>query len=930
MDAEWEGEAEALLREAGEASRGALRPPTSPAEAVLAPWLAVGHARLEAMLTGRAVQVLDTARQDFVALLAQRLTGACMGVLAFEQQVQEAASRLTGATPRLEESVAAWRRRFGQYPALKQIVTRVLLDWQRHVGELLTRLETDGTLLGDAFFAGRPLPALTGVDADTGDVHDGGRSVAVLRFEHGHRLVYKPKDLRITRTTLELFAFLNAAGLPLSLHVRQVLVRDGYTWEEFVTAAPCRTADEAARFFQRMGMQLRLFQLLEARDLFLDNLVAAGEHPVFIDLEAMLQPLRPAASPTRAPKAEALLRDSVVHLGILALNALIAPGLPAEDFGALTPPRPLTCPLPGIPAHAALEGRPHSVREGFQVWIPSQLHSPHLGTEPVLASEHLDDLLVGYRVMQDVLRATRERLLAPDGPLRRLAGLPVRYIHQDTWSYMHTLQASLEPAQLVPPERRRAVLASVLEPDAPSPAVARAELEALTRLDIPYFLCLSDGNALLGSDGRVLCEGFFTGTALQRMEQRVRDVDDFPMALHEALVRSTLASGHHAAPRRNVAAVEEDAPHTVDWLAVATRLGDFLLDVAIQEEHGPVWLGLGLDPFHGCEQVDVLGPDVLSGSTGLALVLADLYRETGQERFRAAALGALSDTLEALRGTLTATGTAFVEAGAFRGAGAWLHALSRAALALDTPALAQAARAHAAALPLEQLRERATADVGLGLTGLLMGLVACDARPQARALVELMERAGTSALTTPPPFPAGSRALRWLPSMDAGLTWCTARLASCLGLSPRWELPPLAEPSSPADLLVQLDLTGAAAPTREVLRARALHLLEAHAAGRSTSTEELLDLLDVALVAAEVLGDAPFHEHSRRLGRTLRSRFLRHGRWFPDSLAADRHQLSALWGLPAIAQAFLRLHAPGRTASIRLLRGGTLPRPQAR
>src|SRR5262249_21273340 len=37
-----------------------------------------------------------------------------------------------------------------------------------------------------------------------------------------------------------------------------------------------------------------------------------------------------------------------------------------------------------------------------------------------------------------------------------------------------------------------------------------------------------------------------------------------------------------------------------------------------------------------------------------------------------------------------------------------------------------------------------------------------------------------------------------------------------------------------------------------------------------------------------------------------------HGRWFPTRRSADRHELSALWGLPALAHLFLRAHDPDR------------------
>jgi hypothetical protein len=67
-----------------------------------------------------------------------------------------------------------------------------------------------------------------------------------------------------------------------------------------------------------------------------------------------------------------------------------------------------------------------------------------------------------------------------------------------------------------------------------------------------------------------------------------------------------------------------------------------------------------------------------------------------------------------------------------------------------------------------------------------------------------------------------------------------------------------------------------------------------------------------------VTGDEAFREDALRLGAEMVARFERHGSWFPDEIAADRHNLSAVTGLGAIALAFLRVQDPA-VGSLRLL-----------
>ena len=59
-------------------------------------------------------------------------------------------------------------------------------------------------------------------------------------------------------------------------------------WCEYVSALPCKDELEIKKFFQRSGMLLCLVHVLEGQDFHYENLIAQGENPVLIDLEALL------------------------------------------------------------------------------------------------------------------------------------------------------------------------------------------------------------------------------------------------------------------------------------------------------------------------------------------------------------------------------------------------------------------------------------------------------------------------------------------------------------------------------------------------------------------------------------------------------------------------------------------------------------------
>ncbi|OJH35109.1 hypothetical protein BON30_39235 [Cystobacter ferrugineus] len=892
----WERELALWLEEAARADDEAVMAwNASPEEAALGPLLVAAGEALSRQLAHVDVRMLPSAHGALVGLLSRRLVAACAQVLAYERRAIEAVS---GGPAALDASPKGWLQRLEAYPVLAALLTRCMQDWRVHVLEMLSRLAVDSELLGRTLLRGAPVPVLAGVLGDLGDPH-GGRSVAVLEFEGGLHAVYKPKDLRITREVQAFCAFLNERGLPLSLHVREVLCRDGYTWEEFVAAGPCPSAAAAERFYFRMGMLVRLLQLLEGRDLWLDNVVAAGEFPVLVDLEMVLQPRRRVSPGPLAPRlAEERLHESVALLGILAAPLAIAPGVPAEDVGALTPPRVFRSPL----------------RRGHARWT-RDAHAPMLAGEPVRAVEHLDALLEGYRAMHARLRASRQELLAAGSPLARMARLPVRYIHRNTWSCHRLIQAGLAPALLSQRERREEAFSSLLRGARAHPEaevegrVVRAEVDAMRWLDVPYFLCHADGDALLGADGQPLQEDFFEGDALSRLRRRIRELDAFPLGRHEELLRSTLATGRHVlAPSEPVWAEEEASP---DWLAEAIGVGDTLLGEASSAGGALAWLGMTYQPLHDLWQLDVLPADMLTGSAGIALVLANLYEVSGLERFRTAALGAL----EPVRWTVAHSSTQpFVETGAFRGIGAQLHVLHQCGIVLEAPELRALARARLAALPLEELLARTSLDVVSGMTGLLLVLLASEELEAARLVVEVLEqRLATDA--APPPW-TGFRTLDGLPPLAEGLALCAGRVEKRLGSAPRWQCFASRESDTLGALLTRLAVAREQARPGDSLRPRVLRALEEARAASSVAVQ--LDAIELALDAARTWEDAALTTRARRFGAALLARRRLRGRWFPERLEADAHNLSAIWGLSAVAHAFLRLHEP-RLSSPRLL-----------
>ncbi len=110
------------------------------------------------------------------------------------------------------------------------------------------------------------------------------RSVRILSFSSGLRVVYSPTRSPSTRTSRTC-----SPGSTLAAPSRRF--ERSVSWIAAPTAAGCETEKQARPFYLQQGAYLALLYGLEATDFHHENLIAAGEHPVLVDLEALFHPL---------------------------------------------------------------------------------------------------------------------------------------------------------------------------------------------------------------------------------------------------------------------------------------------------------------------------------------------------------------------------------------------------------------------------------------------------------------------------------------------------------------------------------------------------------------------------------------------------------------------------------------------------------------
>ncbi|CAM5280573.1 Lantibiotic biosynthesis protein dehydration domain-containing protein OS=Streptomyces gougerotii OX=53448 GN=GCM10010227_00180 PE=4 SV=1 [Streptomyces diastaticus subsp. diastaticus] len=648
---------------------------------------------------------------------------------------------------------------------LARLLGRVSLDAADAFAELLRRLVADHVALAEAGLpCGSDDRLLVDVEAGAGDSHGGGRTVALLRFADGTRLVYKPRPVAAHRHFNDLADWLGRLPGAPRLRTLTVLDRGTHGWVEFVEVLPCRTEPQVREFYRRQGALLALLHALDGTDLHHENLIAHGEHPVLVDVETLFHPALPiAASDDPASRA---LHDSVHRVGLLPQFLLGDDS--ALDMSAVGGGRAALSPV-ALAGWAdcgtdtmRLVRRPGRFRESA--------NRPRLHERTAEPAAYTAELCEGFRAAYTALGEARAELLGPTGLLERFRRDEVRVVARPTAVYATLLDETTHPELMREAGARDAVLARLREGTLGHPALPGLEDEEIAQLwshDVPVFTVRAGGTALTGVTGRAV-PGTVPISGLARATGKIAALDsvdrqDQEWVIRAAMVSASTTPAHHpAGPGRGPRPAF--APEPERLLAAARSLGDQLVSLAYRAADRANWLGLELlgDRYWR------LGPmpaDLAAGYCGPALFLAQLADVTGVARYAetaSASLAPVAGLLDALHEDPTAPPA--VGSGAFAGLGGITYTLLEVERLLGEPACAESLPAALRLLEAAAAGERETG-VGAGTAGGLAVLLAAHratGRPETlRAAGRCAERLAAAGPPAGPGFLDGSAGTGW-------------------------------------------------------------------------------------------------------------------------------------------------------------------------
>ncbi|MFE6982236.1 type 2 lanthipeptide synthetase LanM family protein [Streptomyces griseus] len=745
---------------------------------------------------------------DFRRQLTRRLSRIAARTLVTELHEARRLGRLSGegTEERFRDFVRLTARRDGLaglvtgYPVLARLLATACLNAGDAFAEMAVRLAADRHLFAPAGVlghrAGSPDGALggsagpgvlTGVEAGAGDSHRGGRSVMLLRFADGTRLVYKPRPLAAHRHFNSLVEWFGSLPGAPELRVLRVLDRGEYGWAEFVEERPCDSVAETRRFYRRQGALLALLHALDGTDLHHENLIACGPHPVLVDVETLFHPpLGPARSADPAARA---LHDSVHRVGLLP--QLLVGDTSALDMSAIGGGRAASSPIETADWAEPGTDRMRLVRRAGR--FTESANRPRLGGVAADPSAYTDVLCDGFRAGYNAISEHRNELLGEGGLLWLFAADEVRVVPRPTWTYTTLLDESTHPDLMRDAAERHQVLSLLRTPLLGVPALPGVEDEEIAELwcgDVPVFCTRPGGAELWSGTGRTVAgpapdpSSHDTAAArtrpgaaprdpallsgLARVEAKVRAMDTVDRQDQERIIRAAMVSTSPEPPHRAVpggrARSAATAPEPEQLLSAARSVGDQLVSLAYRHEGRTNWIGLEL-LGERYWRLTPMAADLAGGYTGPALFLAQLAALTGAARYAEAAREALAPVpglLDALHGRADELGP--LGSGAFAGLGGIAYALTEVGTLLGDREILELA---GPAVRLSCAASMAEDGYGVrgGVAGGLVSLLAvyrATGRPEAwRGAERCAERIAAAPLPDSAGFADGAAGIGW-------------------------------------------------------------------------------------------------------------------------------------------------------------------------
>lgn len=599
-----------------------------------------------------SITINESLEKQFLQILIGQLYKDCIRVLILELNVCREEGQLLGDTPEdklnyycnvLLKDINYINAILEEYPVMFRMISTNITNWTKNICNVLDRICIDKTDIINVFSNGKDIGNLATIQGGLSDSHNGGQGVFHLTFESGLNIMYKPRSLALDEKFNDFIGWYNNLVYENQLYQLKLIDKIKYGWMEYIDNKPCKNERELENYYLRMGSVLCILYIFRATDFHYENIIAHGDQPILIDIEALFHNTYTQNENLSAnDKISNIIESSVKRVGILPSLLWSKNGIKGVDISGLGGEENQTIPIE-MPVIKNLFT--DKIKITYDVGkLKTSKNRPIFNNNKIDINSYKDTIIKGFEKVYSLFAKaeTKEKLLEK---IRNFDEVNVRQIIRNTQRYSTLLNIGTHPDFLRSGLDREMLFSTLWKEVNYLPKlqnVISSELSDLLFNDIPYFSSRPNQLNLQHSNGSVI-ERFFDKSSMDLTENLVNNLSDEDYEIQKKIINMSFVSSLEQKEKIKHISIKkmtngEKLVLQKKCLDSAIQIGDYLINSAFygdsKEKEDIGWIITSVTGVSETDwSIEPAGVDLYNGISGIAVFFAYLYKITGQKKY---------------------------------------------------------------------------------------------------------------------------------------------------------------------------------------------------------------------------------------------------------------------------------------------------------
>lgn len=512
---------------------------------------------------------------------------------------------------------------FEEYPVAARITTIRTSYLIKNFVNMLNHLENDSNEIKD-FFKINKLN-LTKLKLSTGDSHEQGKSVSILEFGN-KKIVYKPKNLKVSEAFEGFIDWYANNSKLLPIKIPKGIYKNDYSYNEFIEFDYCKNEKQVERFYLRYGYLIAICYLLGLNDLHMENIIAAGENPVIVDIETIFQNIPDIEiSSINMELTKYIEIDSVLNSCLLPKK--IDVGFDDQvELSALKGQKKKLSQLFLTPVGINTENFRYEKKSGY---FEGASNIPQLvDGNNVDYQKYRLNILEGFNEFMSFILENKKECIEK---LNSFKGLSIRSLIKGTEKYASMLRYSDHPCYNNQMKYRERLMMNIWAYPYSDKRIIKSEVNDLLFNDIPIFYTYTDSKDLTDSRGFIY-KNYYEKTGLELATKRIEQLSKKEIRRQQTIMYLSLEllddQLNKEKPLRDINfSVQE-----FDYIKQAKLIADQIIEESYLKDGECSFIDITCDNnkhWHVSSSDESLS----DGLSGIALFFLELYMKTRVEKY---------------------------------------------------------------------------------------------------------------------------------------------------------------------------------------------------------------------------------------------------------------------------------------------------------